>query len=204
MGYFIRVFGKENPNIQISDIVNALKDVNLDVVIDVESGSDRNWKIINVANKNGDDILQIEKMAIYDGDLFLEELSDFEEEIQDCQPKSAVGWITKFFSSVKVIYVLQILDLSDDTAGWNIVGEFKRLIMHATQGIIQSDYEGFSNEEGYQILWQFSSEVTGDWYMAVLDHSTKWIKFKMDLGNKEHRAAFHQGIVPEGLKVIAD
>jgi hypothetical protein len=34
--------------------------------------------------------------------------------------------------------------------------------------IIQADGEGFTNEDGYHIVWQFSDSVSGPWNMGVL------------------------------------
>jgi hypothetical protein len=65
-------------------------------------------------------------------------------------------------------------------------------------GIIQADHEGFTEERGFQILWQFSDSVTGPWWMAVL-RDGKWIRFQMDLGNRKHRKAFLAGKVPDGV-----
>jgi hypothetical protein len=56
--------------------------------------------------------------------------------------------------------------------------------------------EGFSNEKGHHVLWQFSEVVEGEWNVAVLDPDGKWVAFTMDLGNLEHRRAFLDGRVP--------
>jgi hypothetical protein len=69
-------------------------------------------------------------------------------------------------------------------------------------GILQADGEGFSNEDGYLILWQFADTVDGDWNMAVLDKDGSWIRFQMNLGDPEQRAAFLKGRVPEGAKIL--
>jgi hypothetical protein len=61
--------------------------------------------------------------------------------------------------------------------------------------ILQADGEGFSNEDGHHILWQFHDNVSGPWWMAVLQ-GDKWVPFKMELGNREQRVAFFEGRVP--------
>ena len=58
---------------------------------------------------------------------------------------------------------------------------------------------GFSNEDGYHVLWQFSDDVDGDWWMAVLQDGA-WQRFKMDLGNESQRLAFKKGEVPDGVE----
>ncbi len=62
---------------------------------------------------------------------------------------------------------------------------------------MQADGEGFSNEDGDHVLWQFSEDVSGLWWMAVYREGA-WCPFQMDLGNAEHRSAFFEGRVPPG------
>lgn len=74
-------------------------------------------------------------------------------------------------------------------------------IRAAAPSIIQADLEGFTNEEGYHILWQFSDPVTGPWWMGVLKNNA-WVHFQMDLGNVSHREAFLRGEVPQRVDVV--
>ncbi len=67
-------------------------------------------------------------------------------------------------------------------------------------GILRADLEGFRNEEGFQITWEFVDRVKGECAMAVLDPNDHWIAFRMDLGNKQHREAFCEGRIPSGLQ----
>jgi RNA polymerase sigma factor (sigma-70 family) len=59
--------------------------------------------------------------------------------------------------------------------------------------------QGFSNEDGYHILWQFSDSVDGEWWMGVLQDG-RWQHFQMDLGNRKQRESFFQGQIPDGTK----
>ena len=57
--------------------------------------------------------------------------------------------------------------------GWTIVRlHFKDALFGTAGGIMQADNEGFSNEDGYHILWQFDDDVTGDWWLRVLFQET--------------------------------
>jgi hypothetical protein len=201
MGYYIRVFGKKDPDIPISILHTKLKE--FQVSITIESGVNDSWELITISDKDGNEIVQIERNTIYGDSLGRDELIEFEKEIENCRPRSAVEWLMLFFKNVNVIYAFQIFDFSEHTKGWEIIGLIKNFIMNITQGITQADYEGFSNEDGYHILWQFSDNVEGDWYMAVLNPSNEWINFKMDLGNIAHRAAFMDGKIPKGITPIA-
>ena len=81
---------------------------------------------------------------------------------------------------------------------------FTRLRAHLWErgdAILQADNEGFTNEEGFHIVWQFSDSVSGAWNMAVLQDGT-WHHFKMDLGDPDHREAFLQRRSAGGLSAI--
>ena len=67
--------------------------------------------------------------------------------------------------------------------------------------ILQADSEGFTNEEGFHIVWQFSDSISGPWNMGVFQDGA-WHHFKMDLGDGDHREAFLNGEVPEDLTEI--
>ena len=77
-------------------------------------------------------------------------------------------------------------------------------IWHKASGILQADGEGFSNEEGYTILWQFSEDVEGPWSFGVLSPKARWVHFEMELGSDENREAFFRGEVPIGAKLIEE
>ena len=66
---------------------------------------------------------------------------------------------------------------------------------------MQADGEGFTNEDGYHILWQFGEEVEGPLKMAVLGEDGRWTEFEMDLGDRRQRAAFLAGQVPDGVRL---
>ena len=99
-----------------------------------------------------------------------------------------------------MIYAFQLLSGTDIRDGWDALHALKSYIWKQVGGILQADLEGFSNEQGQHILWQFSEKVDGEWDMAVLDRDGKWVSFTMDLGNLEHRRAFLDGKVPSGAK----
>jgi hypothetical protein len=105
-----------------------------------------------------------------------------------------------YLPTVQVIYAFQILFHTNRDDDWGVVHTVQGSIWNTLGGIMQADGEGFTNREGYHILWQFSDEVTGLWNMAVLTQSGKWRTFQMDLGNLEHRKAFLESQVPTGVK----
>jgi hypothetical protein len=136
------------------------------------------------------------------GELGSDELKEFIEGIEGCEPVSAVGWLQEFLPRVKAIYAIQILHGADHKDCWTTIHGLQGEIWNLTRGILQADGEGFGNEEGHHILWQFSNRVEGLFAMAVLGTDGNWIPFEMDLGNLEQRVDFKSGKVPRGAKLL--
>lgn len=118
------------------------------------------------------------------------------------RPESAARWLERYLPRVKAIYAFQLLSGADFQGGWAAVHALQSCIWRKRGGILQADGEGFSNEDGYQILWQFADTADGAWNMAVLDKGGIWIPFEMNLGDPEQRTAFLEGRVPEGAKLL--
>ena len=198
MGYYIRVLGITDPNIHIDELIKGLSNDGLTAKFDLDpTERPDNWTVISVANSEGEELMQIERNLIIEGELGQEELEEFREDIKDCKPNSAVKWLDKYFDKVKVIYAFQLLNAAMEDQNFEVVGSIKATIWNKLGGLLQADNEGFSNEDGYHILWQFADNVTGDWSMAVKNIFGKWTNFKMDLGDKKQREEFWLGKVPK-------
>lgn len=202
MGYFIRVLSRTDEDVAIESIEEHLADNELVGKIELEEVQDGCWSRFIVSHENNMEICVVEKDSVIENSLGQEEIEEFLDEISDYHPKTAVQWLQEYLPNVKVIYSFQILAGAYESNGWDIIGAVKDFIWGSQNAIIQADNEGFTNEDGYQILWQFNDDVDGDWYMAVLGSEGEWIRFKMDLGNTEQRESFFNGEVPNGVSVI--
>jgi len=198
MPYYIRVLGTQDPDIQIKELLASLANDGLTAKIAFDPNELPDcWTMLDIANDQGEPIAQIERNPVIDGELGQEELNEFKETILDFKPCSAVNWLTKFFDKIKVIYAFQLLNASFENDNAEIISSLKNEIWRRTIGIIQADDEGFSNEEGYHILWQFSNNVSGQWSCATLNEQGQWDKFVMDLGDTTQRQEFQNGHVPQ-------
>jgi len=198
MGYYIRVLGITDPNIHIDELIKGLSNEGLTAKFDLDpTESPDNWTVIGVANSDGDELMQIERNLVIEGELGQEELEELREDIKDCKPNSAVKWLDKYFDKVKVIYAFQLLNAAMEDQNFEIIGSIKATIWNKLGGLLQADNEGFSNEDGYHILWQFADNVTGRWSMAVKNIFGQWTNFTMDLGDKKQREEFWSGKVPK-------
>src|SRR5262249_55877054 len=137
--------------------------------------------------------------AIGDGTLAHREIAEFIESLEDARPPSAVPWLKDFLGAVANIYAFQHLHGTDVDRGDEILRCISNHIWGLGEAIVPADREGFTNEDGYHIIWDFSDHVAGPWWMAVLVNG-QWVSFKMDLANRDHREAFVAGRVPMGVE----
>ena len=140
----------------------------------------------------------IERNPVSEGSVGEDDIAEFIEDTQDAKPESGVVWLHEFLASVKTIYAFQHLQGDDFEEGSNALHALRTKLWERGDAILQADSEGFTNEEGYHIVWQFSDSVSGPWNMAVQQDGV-WRQFTMDLGDPDHRAAFLEGSVPDDL-----
>jgi hypothetical protein len=200
MGYYVRILSTSSECISLSAIRAALAAKRPDAIIEAEDGTDTDWKQCVLKHKDGSEIASLERNPVSDGSLGREELQEFGDEVKTCQPTNAAEWLLQYFEKVKCIYAFQLLSGTEQKNGWEILAAVKSVIWKFAPSIFQADAEGFSNEQGYHILWQFKDSVKGPWWMAII-HNGRWLFFQMELGNKAHREAFLKGVSPKGLKV---
>jgi len=201
MGYYIRVLATDATPVTFEELLSCFL-VKPAVELTIEAGNQAAWSQLVLRHASGREIAVIEKNDVIAGALGAEEVAEFIEEISDAQPRSAARWLTQYLARVKTIYAFQLVGGTDVDDGWSAVHALQGRIWGRRGGILQADGEGFSNEDGYSILWQFADHVEGPWNMAVLDATGKWTAFEMNLGNREQRAAFLEGQVPDGVKLL--
>lgn len=194
MPYYIRVLSISDSIVPANVLAGAVPNATLNV----EAGTDDQWDELLLAHGNGREIAIIERNPVTEGSMAAEELEEFVDELDEIKPASGAEWLRGYLPRVKAIYAFQILSGSKDVDGWDLIGAVKAKLWNAVGGIFQADGEGFSNEDGYQIVWQFSDRVSGPWWMGLLRDSG-WVHFQMDLGNIEQREAFLRGNLPDGV-----
>jgi hypothetical protein len=200
MPYYVRVLSTSSDCVPLSQMQSALESDQFQATLVVEAGTSNDWTQIILSHADGREISSIERNVVEDGSLGSVELGEFADEVRLCKPVSASNWLLNYFLRVRCIYAFQILSGIDHNDGWEIFGIVKSAIWSAAPSILQADDEGFSNEDGYHILWQFNDSVDGPWWMGVL-RDGKWTHFEMDLGNKKQRESFFKGDVPKGSRI---
>jgi hypothetical protein len=152
--------------------------------------------MLEVRTEHGAKLAEIERNRVFSGKLAQQELDEFRGIIRAHQPLSAVEWLDKYFGRITVVYAFRVLDAALREDNFEIISALKTAIWARIGGLLQNDQEGFSNEDGDHILWQFPDDVTGDKYCAVLENGV-WVRFRMDLGDPFQRMAFRAGEVPQ-------
>jgi hypothetical protein len=201
MGYYIRALGVRDIDVPFAELISCLSS-HAGVELKVEAETDGRWSQLLLQHKTSQEIALIERNPVSPGTLGQEEILEFIEEVRDAKPSSAARWLERYFTKVKVIYAFQILNAVYEPDGWSAVFKVQDCIREKCGGIIQADLEGFYNEEGYQILWQFVRDKEGEWNMAVLDEKEVWTPFEMRLEDAEQKAAFLDGKVPPRAKLL--
>ena len=198
MSYYTRVFSKDDEFPSFDELAQWVRAEHPQFKLTIEEGTEEEWEILLLSSDDDVEVALIERIPVYEGD---GEVADFIEEIKDCKPENNVAWLTEYLVSARTIYAFQHLQGADVEDGGNALHALRSHLWERGDAIIQADNEGFTNEEGFHIVWQFSDTVSGPWNMGILQHDT-WYHFKMDLGDPDHRAAFLAGEMPSDLSAI--
>jgi len=201
MAYYTRVLSQRADCPTYDELVGTLAEHGPGFSLSVEEGDAELWTNLLLSQADGTAIAVIERNPVADGSLGIDEVMEFIDEITNCKPSSALPWLTSFLQSVKVIYAFQHLTGSWSDEGFDALHSVREFILRRGDAIIQADGEGFTNEAGHHILWQFSDNVSGSFQMAIR-HNDGWQSFEMDLANRDHRQAFKEGNVPQGLSTF--
>jgi hypothetical protein len=199
--YYTRVLSKDEEFPPFEELAQLIRAGHPGFRLSIESGDEEEWESLLLSGNDEVEVAVIERNPVFDGSTGQDEIADFLEEIQDCKPESGVAWLAEFLAEVKTVYAFQHLQGADTEEGGNALHALRSALWERGDAIIQADGEGFTNEDGFHIVWQFSDSVSGPWNMGVLQDGT-WHHFKMDLGDPDHREAFLNGEVPEDLSIL--
>ncbi len=198
MPYYTRVLSKDEEFPPLDELAQFIRTEHPQFKLTLEQGTEDEWESLLLSGNDEVEVAVLERNPVFDGSLGQDEIAEFIDEIEECKPKSGVEWLRDFLTYVKTIYAFQHLQGSETVDGSNALHALRSKLWERGDAILQADGEGFTNEEGYHIVWQFSDSVSGPWNMGVLQDGV-WRHFSMDLGDPDHRAAFLRGSIPSDL-----
>jgi hypothetical protein len=197
MPYYTRVLSKDAEFPPFEELADFIHSGHPDFKLTVEEGTQEEWESLLLSGTDEVEVALLERSPIYDES----DVAEFIDDTQDCKPETGVQWLHEFLADVKNIYEFQHLQGAETEEGGNALHALRSHLWERGDAILQADNEGFTNEEGFHIVWQFSDSVSGPWNMGILQDGT-WHHFKMDLGDPDHREAFLNGEMPADLTVI--
>jgi hypothetical protein len=198
MAYYTRVLSKDEEFPTVEELADLLQAQHPGFKLTIEDGDEEEWETLLLSSDDEVEVALLERNPVFDGSAGQDEIADFLEDLQDCKPESAVRWLEEYFTEVKTVYAFQHLQGAELVDGGNALHALRSALWERGDAIVQADSEGFTNEEGFHIVWQFSDSVSGPWNMGVLQDGV-WHHFTMDLGDPDHREAFLNGEVPPDL-----
>jgi len=201
MAYYTRVLSKDEEFPSLEGLADLLQANHPGYKLTLEEGDEQEWETLLLSSDDEVEVALLERNPVFDGSAGQDEVADFLEDLQDCKPESGVEWLEGYLAEVKTVYAFQHLQGAELVDGGNALHALRSFLWERGDAIVQADGEGFTNEEGFHIVWQFSDSVSGPWNMGVLQDGV-WHHFTMDLGDPDHREAFQNGEVPPDLSVV--
>jgi hypothetical protein len=195
MAYSTRVLSKDEEFPPFEDLADIFRTDHPDFRLVVEEGDEDVWETLLLSSTDEVEVAVLERSVVFDGSFGQDEIADLLEDLHDCRPESAREWLEEVLGEVKTVYAFRHLAGAETEDGGAALHALRSAVAERGTAILQADLEGYTNEEGYHILWQFNDSVSGPWDMAVLEDNA-WRTFTMDLGDPEHREAFWNGFVP--------
>jgi hypothetical protein len=191
MGYYVRLLSPSDKVIYFNEIKEEVDSITL------TAGTDKEWEDINISGPSEIPIAILSRIPVGGSGPGRDTLNKLKDAISGASPAAAREWLKKYLSSVKTIYAFQLLteNLTTD-AEWRTLGQIQNLLKDNLGGIIQSDHEGFFNENGDYILWQMYSGAAGSVPAATLDENGQWVPFQLKLNDEKAVERFKQGEKP--------
>lgn len=195
MGYYTRVLSKYEEFPSFEELAQVVQGDHPSFKLSIEEGTEDEWDSLLLSGDGEIEVAVLERLPVSEGSLGQDEIAEFIEDTADSKPESGVAWLHEFLAETKTVYAFQHLVGSETEGGLAALHALRTFLWQRGDSIIQADMEGFTNEDGYHIIWQFSENISGAWNMAVLQDNA-WHHFQMDLGDPDQREAFFRGEVP--------
>lgn len=168
------------------------------------AGKPKDWRQIHVTYSDGSWSFDFERYTVGKAGQWGEDLDFFRGWLGVVEPSVNTQWLMQYLTRVQTVYMFRCASSAPDST-LDLVNEIVDSLRHDDEnigghsGLLYAEREGWSNEDGHHLTWEFSDRVSGMWWMA-LRREEGWDTFEMDLGDIKHREAFKAGEVPAGVE----
>lgn len=170
------------------------------------SGTPNDWREIHVSYADDDSwSFKFERYVVgEDNHLWAGDLDYLRSWLSVAQPALNAQWVTQYLTRIQTGYLFEC-SISAPDSNLELVNEIVDSLRHddenvgGASGLLYAECEGWSNEDGYHITWEFSDRASGLWWMAIRTDDG-WNACQLELSDDEHRRAFKAGEVPAGVE----
>ena len=200
MPYYVDVLTPSSARFSIEEMRTKAKELLPEVDVVLNEGTEKEWEELIIWVSEDDAVCTISCTPFTKGESDDTDLGWMIWDIGRWQPGSGAEWLRKYLPSVTTTYRFRFLSRAYEGTDNRLTSTMINWIHEQRGGIVRADEEGYTNEYGHFILWQFSDGAKGRREFAVCREDGSWDSFIMELGNPEHRAAFKAGRVPDGVE----
>src|SRR5262245_43547181 len=171
-------------------------------VLRVDEGTGRSWRKLELLHAADHPIAEVTWIPVRKGGRGRgrSEVVNFLRRLRDARPASAAVWLRGYLPRVRTAYQFRLYSGTEVNRGWESVRGLVDFLRDWYPGVLYAEFEGWSNEAGEQITWEFTGKPAGAWWMGLLIGG-EWHRFQMELGSREQRECFQRGVVPPGVRV---
>jgi hypothetical protein len=170
-----------------------------DLRAELVAGTPDDWREITVKDADDRWWFNFERYSVAPGnDKWGGDLEFFRSWLAVGKPEVNARWVEEYLARVRTVYTFRCSTSAPET-NMDLVNNIVRGLRDGgSSGLLYAELEGWMNEFGAHITWEFSERVTGACLMAIR-RPGGWVYFRMELGAPHHCEAFKAGEVPAGV-----
>lgn len=201
MPFFIRLFSKHRTMLSREILLGAIAGNEKFKKIRIEKES-TNTHDQFLVKKDDLELLIILELIPFNRGYDKKRIHKIIDSVSDKKPSSSVKWVKNFLKKTKIYYeFIPLADLEEDD-DWELFSLLYQEAWAGLRGIFQIKDEGFTNESGDLIVWDFPYSAAGKRVAAIRSFTGRWKTFEMDLESMVQRKAFFSGRLPKNIKTI--
>jgi hypothetical protein len=170
-----------------------------DLTAEQVAGTPQDWREITVKDSRDWWWFNVERYpAVRGGERWDGDLEFFRSWLAIGKPEVNARWMEEYLNCVRTVYQFTC-SISCPETNIDCVNHLVRALRNdGLRGMLYAELEGWMNEFGAHITWEFRGNVSGDCLMAIRQPAG-WVYFPIELSSPEQSEAFKSGLVPVGI-----